>query len=95
MSGDYGEREGYEEDHEDRDDYPEGVWNQIEAERRREQGDYDEDLSEFTNPPPPEPKVPDFTAEELKEMAEDLERMDRGEYPQQAEPDKGDPPDPF
>jgi hypothetical protein len=95
MPSDYDERKGYEEDHTDRDDYPEEVWEQIEAERRRQEGDYDEDLSEFINPPPPEPKVPSFTEEELKEMAEDLERMDRGEYPQQAEPDKSEPFDPF
>ncbi len=54
MPSDYDEREGYEEDHEDRDDYPEGVWEQIQAERRRLKGDGDDDdLSEFTAPPEP------------------------------------------
>jgi hypothetical protein len=95
MSGDYDEREGYEEDHTDRDDYPEEVWDQIQAERRRAEGGDDEGLEEFINPPPLEPKPPSFTDEQLREMGEDLERMERGEYPQQPAPDKGEPFDPF
>jgi hypothetical protein len=96
MPSDYDERAGYEEDHADRDDYPEEVWEQIQAERRRQEGGGDDDdLSEFINPPPPEPKVPSFTDEELKEMEEGWEKIKAGEYPQQAEPDKGEPFDPF
>lgn len=94
MPSDHDERQGYEEDHEDRDDYPEGVWEQIQAERRRlEGGSDDDDLDEFTAPP--EPKPPSFTDEQLKEIEEDYERIERGEYPQRAEPDKGEPFDPF
>jgi len=96
MPSDYDEREGYEEDHSDRDDYPEEVWEQIQAERRRQEGGGDDDdIEEFINPPEPEPKVPSFTDEELKEMGEDWEKVKGGEYPQQAEPDKGEPFDPF
>jgi hypothetical protein len=95
MSSDYDERAGYEEDHEDRDDYPEEVWEQIQAERRRQEGKSDDDLDEFINPPEPEPEPPSFTDEELKGMAEDYERMERGEGTQQAEPDKGEPFEPF
>jgi hypothetical protein len=94
MSDDYDERPGYQEDHTDRDDYPEEVWEQIEAERRRlEGGGDDDDLSEFTAAPEPEP--PSFTDEQLKELAEDYERMEREPGAQRAEPDKGEPFDPF
>jgi hypothetical protein len=94
MTSDYDEPKGYEEDHTDRDDYPEEVWDQIEAERGRlEGGGDDDDLDEFTAPPEPEP--PSLTDEQLKELEEDLEKMERGEYPRRAEPDKGDPSDPF
>jgi hypothetical protein len=93
MSSDYDERAGYEEDHEDRDDYPEEVWEQIQAERRRLEGeDDDDDLSEFTAAP--EPKLPSFTDEQLKEMAEDFERMEREKGMQQVEPDRDEPLDP-
>jgi hypothetical protein len=96
MPSDYDEREGYEEDHEDRDNYPEGVWEQIQAERRREEGGGDDDdLDEFINPPGPEPKPPSFTDEQLKEMEEDYERMEREQGTPRAEPDTGDLPDPF
>ena len=93
MSSDYDERAGYEEDHEDRDDYPEEVWDQIQAERRRLEGESDDDLDAFIKPPEPEP--PSFTDEELKEMTEDYERMEQGEGAQRAEPDKGEPFEPF
>lgn len=93
MPSDYDEREGYQEDHTDRDDYPEEVWDQIQAERRRLEGGDDDDLDEFTAAPEPEP--PSFTDEQLKELAEDHERMDRSEGVQRAEPDKGEPFDPF
>lgn len=94
MPSDHDEREVYEEDHEDRDDYPEGVWEQTQAERRRLEGEGDDDdLSEFTAPP--EPKPPSFTDGQLKELEEDYERAERGEYPRRAEPDKGEPFDPF
>jgi hypothetical protein len=95
MPSDYDERKGYEEDHADRDDYPEEVWEQIQAERRRQEGGDDDDLEEFINPREPEPEPPDFSDERLNELAEDFERMARGEGARQVEPDKGEPPDPF
>jgi hypothetical protein len=96
MPSDYDEREGYEEDHSDRDDYPEEVWEQIQAERRRQEGGGDDDdLEQFLNPPETEPEPPDFSDERLKELAEDFERMERGEGARQVEPDKGELPDPF
>ncbi len=94
MPSDYDEREGYEEDRTDRDDYPEEVWDQIQAERRRLEGGGDDDaLDEFTAAPEPGP--PSFTDEQLKDLTEDYERMERGEVTQRAEPDKGEPFDPF
>ena len=88
--------EDEEEDHEDRDDSPEGVWEQIQAERRREEGaGADDDLDEFINPPGPEPKPPSFTDEQLKEMEEDWESMEREQGTPRAEPATGDLPDPF
>ena len=94
MSSDYDEREGYEEDHTDRDDYPEEVWDQIHAERRRlEGGGDDDDLDEFTAAPEPQP--PSFTDEQLKELAEDHERMEREKGTPRAEPDTSDLPDRF
>jgi hypothetical protein len=94
MTSDHDESKRYEEDHPDRDDYPEEVWNQIEAERRRLEGEGDgDDLDEFTAPPEPEP--PSFTEEQLKELEEDRVRMEQGEYPRQVDSDKGEPFDPF
>jgi hypothetical protein len=64
------------------------------GERGRLEGRGDDDnLSEFTAPS--EPKPPSFTGEQVKEMAEGWEKMERGEYPQQPELDKGEPLDPF
>lgn len=66
------------------------------AERRRQEGGGDDDdLEQLLNPPETELEPPDFSDERLKELADDLERMARGEGAGQVEPDKGEPSDPF
>ena len=72
MPSDYDEPRGYEEDRTERDDYPEEVWNQIEAERRRlEGGGDDDDLDEFAARRELEPEPPSLAGEQLKELEED------------------------
>lgn len=88
MQGD-DEREGYEEDHADRDDYPEEVWEQMQLEKwQAEHGGDDE-------PDAPEPD----DRERLEKLARDFEEMGPGEGEPQDEPRDepraGDLPDPF
>ncbi len=63
MPSDDDERAGYEEDHSDRDDYPEEVWEEIQAERRRLEGGDDDDHLDV------EPD-PDFEDRRLEKLAQ-------------------------
>jgi hypothetical protein len=58
MGGDSGEREGYEEDHSDRDDYPEEVWEQMQLEKW-EANNKDDELYEELDPEEDEPDTLD------------------------------------
>jgi hypothetical protein len=57
------ERKGYEEDHSDRDDYPEEVWEEMQLEKwRAEHGSDDDYLNEEPDP--------DFEEERLEKLAQ-------------------------
>jgi hypothetical protein len=84
MPGEYGdEREGYEEDHSDRDDYPEEVWEEMQLEKWQAEHRDDDYLAT------PEPEIDD--AERLEKLSRDFDKLGREQNAQRVEPDTNEP----
>jgi hypothetical protein len=84
MPREYGdEREGYEEDHSDRDDYPEEVWEEMQLEKWQAEHRDDDHLAAS------EPEIDDD--ERLEKLAQDFDKLGREQGTRRVEPDTNEP----
>ncbi|HEV2800377.1 MAG TPA: hypothetical protein VGW12_07765 [Pyrinomonadaceae bacterium] len=83
------DREGYEEDHTDRDDYPEEVWEQMQLEKWETEHGNDKGY-------PDDVPDPEFTEKErLGNPIRDLEELKSGQDSSQVERGTEEPVEPF